>query len=70
MTNTQVMKALQANGFTVYLHGDRIHISGETGDHRVNYYTNYWTPELDAVLFPMGKFAEWLNAGELVVCQA
>ena len=71
LNNSKLIKLLETNGYQAiqYAGDDRVYISGESGDYRVDYWNNYWTPELDELLTPKGHFAEWVNPGVMMVCE-
>ena len=67
----RLINALTKNGFSVVDRGaEGCVIDAETGDFRVDYYRNYWTPELDAITQKHGYFTEWVTAGEIKILKA
>jgi len=67
----RLINALEKQGFVVVDRGEYGHyIDAETGDYRVNYYSNYETPELDAITSKHGYMAEWATNGELKLIKA
>lgn len=77
----KAFKALQTMGVPVYTRDDmqgRFQISAEDAESYqwVDYYSQNpnWcfgvSPELEQALSKFGLFCEWINPGELAVCQA
>ena len=66
----KAFNACKKAGLPVYEHADdrgNFSISAEDGDARVDYYSNYWVPEVAQILSPHGLYAEWVNPGRISV---